>query len=319
MAADLHPDYASTHLAERWWAGGAAPVRVQHHHAHIASVMAEHRLRGRVIGVAFDGTGFGEDGTIWGGELLLCDETGYERAGHLAPVVQPGGDRCAREGWRMAIAYLHAAGLRRRASIPAWFRARRRVTGRAALAPGRPARRRGRSPAAPARAPAPAASSTPSPACSGSPTTRASRRRRRCASRRWPGRVPRGSVDAIPVQRTGAPLVLDTPALVAALVDQLPRGTGRRRARRRLPREPGGRRGGGLRGARPAPPGSRRVALSGGVFQNALLLARTSALLRERGLDVYTNHAVPANDGGVSLGQAFVAASRGAARPRGWA
>ena len=128
VAADMHPDYASTRLAEGWWAGGAAPVRVQHHHAHIASVMAEHRLRGRVIGVAFDGTGFGEDGTIWGGELLLCDETGYERLGHLAPVVQPGGDRCAREGWRMAIAYLQAAGLDG-GRHPRVVRAGRRVTG----------------------------------------------------------------------------------------------------------------------------------------------------------------------------------------------
>ncbi|MGH7723707.1 MAG: carbamoyltransferase HypF, partial [Candidatus Dormibacteria bacterium] len=120
VAADLHPDYASTRMAERWWQDGAQPVRVQHHHAHVASVMAEHGLRGRVIGVAFDGTGFGEDGTIWGGELLLCDEVGYERAGHLAPVLQPGGDRCAREGWRMAVAYLQAAGCGG-APMPAWF------------------------------------------------------------------------------------------------------------------------------------------------------------------------------------------------------
>ncbi|MDQ2960817.1 MAG: carbamoyltransferase HypF, partial [Candidatus Dormibacteraeota bacterium] len=141
VAADLHPDYASTRVAERWWQDGATAVRVQHHHAHIASVMAEHGIRGAVIGVAFDGTGYGEDGSIWGGEILVCDETDYRRAGHLAPVVQPGGDRCAREGWRMAIAYLHALGLDH-GHVPDWWGAgaevpdarRWRLVGRVAAA-----------------------------------------------------------------------------------------------------------------------------------------------------------------------------------------
>ncbi len=110
VASDLHPDYASTRLAERWWDEGAREVRVQHHHAHIASVLAEHGLRGNVIGVAFDGIGLGPDGSIWGGEFLVCDERSYRRAGHIAAVRQPGGDACAREGWRMAIAYLTSSG-----------------------------------------------------------------------------------------------------------------------------------------------------------------------------------------------------------------
>ncbi len=110
VAADLHPDYASTRLAEEWWDAGAGVVRVQHHHAHIASVLAEHGLRGTVLGIALDGVGLGPDNAIWGGEFLLCDERSYHRAGHIAPVRQPGGDACAREGWRMAIAYLAAAG-----------------------------------------------------------------------------------------------------------------------------------------------------------------------------------------------------------------
>ena len=110
VASDLHPDYASTRLAQRWWDEGAEEVRVQHHHAHIASVLAEHGLRGNVLGVAFDGIGLGPDGSIWGGEFLLCDERSYRRAGHIAAVRQPGGDACAREGWRMAIAYQAASG-----------------------------------------------------------------------------------------------------------------------------------------------------------------------------------------------------------------
>ncbi|MEA2638288.1 MAG: hydrogenase maturation protein HypF, partial [Chloroflexota bacterium] len=121
VAADLHPDYASTRLAESWWDRGAREVRVQHHHAHIASVLAEHGLRGNVLGVAFDGTGLGPDQSIWGGEFLVCDERSYWRAGHIAAVRQPGGDACARDGWRMAIAYLAAAGLLRDRP-PEWIR-----------------------------------------------------------------------------------------------------------------------------------------------------------------------------------------------------
>src|SRR4029077_12404694 len=115
-----HPDYASTRIAERWWDSGARAVRVQHHHAHIASVLAEHGLRGTVLGVALDGVGLGPDNAIWGGEFLLCDERSYRRAGHIAPVRQPGGDACAREGWRMAIAYLAAAG-ELPGTPPPWF------------------------------------------------------------------------------------------------------------------------------------------------------------------------------------------------------
>ena len=79
---------------------------VQHHHAHIASCLADNGADGPVIGVAFDGTGYGTDGTIWGGEFLLADLAGFERAGHLAPVPMPGGSAAIRQPWRMAAAYL---------------------------------------------------------------------------------------------------------------------------------------------------------------------------------------------------------------------
>ena len=108
---DAHPDYASTREALHRAAGGASLLPVQHHHAHMASCMAENRLTGPVIGVCFDGAGLGDDGAIWGGELLVGGYAGARRAGHLAYVPMPGGERAMREPWRMALAHLRAAGV----------------------------------------------------------------------------------------------------------------------------------------------------------------------------------------------------------------
>ena len=104
VAYDLHPNYFST----RWALAqsGLPHIGVQHHHAHIASCMAENHLDGRVIGIALDGTGYGTDGRIWGGEVLLADYGGFERAAHLAYVPLPGGEAAIREPWRMAVSYL---------------------------------------------------------------------------------------------------------------------------------------------------------------------------------------------------------------------
>ncbi len=102
-ARDLHPGYLSTRLANEL---GLEPViAVQHHHAHVAAVMAEHGLTEPVLGLAFDGTGYGDDGTVWGAELLLADLTGYRRLAHLRYVSLPGGDLAARLPWRSALAY----------------------------------------------------------------------------------------------------------------------------------------------------------------------------------------------------------------------
>ncbi len=104
LAYDLHPDYFSA----RWALGqsGVRMVGVQHHHAHIASCMAENQLAGRVIGFALDGTGYGTDAKIWGGEVLVADYLDFRRAAHLAYVPLPGGEAAIREPWRMAVAYL---------------------------------------------------------------------------------------------------------------------------------------------------------------------------------------------------------------------
>jgi hydrogenase maturation protein HypF len=109
---DLHPGYLSTTWAKRW--AGEHKVRtiaVQHHHAHIAACMAEHAVEGPVIGISLDGTGYGTDGRIWGGEVLIAHYDGFERFAHLNYVVMPGGDAAVHEPWRMGFAHLLAAGL----------------------------------------------------------------------------------------------------------------------------------------------------------------------------------------------------------------
>ncbi len=106
LVHDLHPDYLTTQVAE---AQDELPtLAVQHHHAHVVSCMAEHGLKGKVLGLALDGTGYGEDGAIWGGEILLADEKNYQRLAHFEYVPMPGGAKAIKEPWRMAVAYLWA-------------------------------------------------------------------------------------------------------------------------------------------------------------------------------------------------------------------
>ncbi|MGE0087079.1 MAG: carbamoyltransferase HypF [Desulfococcaceae bacterium] len=104
IAHDLHPDYMSTRFALEQ--EGMKTIGVQHHHAHIVSCMAENQIEGPVIGLAFDGTGFGTDGTVWGGEVLISDLHEFKRIGNISPVPMPGSTAAIREPWRMAVAYL---------------------------------------------------------------------------------------------------------------------------------------------------------------------------------------------------------------------
>jgi len=108
---DMHPGYLSTDWAKEWATKrGLEILAVQHHHAHVAGCMAEHGLHGPVIGLSLDGTGYGADGRVWGGEVLLCSLSGFERFAHLDYVPMPGSTAAIHEPWRMALGHLHAAG-----------------------------------------------------------------------------------------------------------------------------------------------------------------------------------------------------------------
>ena len=110
VACDLHPDYLAGRWARQWAREQGGPlVTVQHHHAHLAAVLAEHRHDGPAIGLILDGTGYGSDGTIWGGEILLGDAASFSRFGHLETMLLPGGDAAVKEPWRTGLAYLEQA------------------------------------------------------------------------------------------------------------------------------------------------------------------------------------------------------------------
>ena len=158
VAHDLHPEYLSTKWALEQ---DAELVGVQHHHAHAAACLAEHGEEGPALALVFDGTGYGTDGTLWGGELLRCDLAGFERLAHLEPVPLPGGEAAIREPWRVAAVHLERAGLpvpwpawalvreslklERRRSPPAWAGCSTRSPRSSACASGSPTRARPRS------------------------------------------------------------------------------------------------------------------------------------------------------------------------------
>jgi hydrogenase maturation protein HypF len=300
VACDLHPGYASTRYAE---AAGLPVVRVQHHHAHIASVLAEHGREGPVLGVSFDGLGWGEDASPWGGEFMVATLTTYERLGRFQPVPQPGGDAAARHPPRMAYAFLHeafgeAAGEVAEACLPALPGRERSVLARM-LDHGLncpPTSSAGRLFDAAAallglcdentfHAEAPMALEAAATAASGPLTG-------------WDTPLRAGDVPAI-----------DSPAIIRALVGDLRGGVPPGECAARF-HETLARASVDICQRMRENTGVGVVALSGGVFANALLTGRLAGLLTGAGFEVLLNRLAPAGDGGISLGQAAVAAAR---------
>jgi len=273
VACDLHPEYLSTKWAREL---GLELVEVQHHHAHAAACLAEHGETGPALALVFDGTGYGPDGTLWGGELLRADLDGYDRLAWLEPVPLPGGEAAVREPWRIAAAHLDRAGLP--VPWPAWEQVRESLSVNAPLASGM-----GRLFDAVA-------------ALLGV--------RERIS---YEGQAAielellAGDTPAEPLPwRFGATtdLVTDCYLLLRA-------GRSREEIAAVFHETVAASAAEACRAC-----GGETVVLSGGSFQNRRLAASTRARLEEAGFRVLEHRLVPANDGGISFGQAAVAARR---------
>ncbi|WP_405758731.1 carbamoyltransferase HypF [Streptomyces sp. NBC_00073] len=309
LAADRHPGYRSARWAHR--AAGARPlVRVQHHHAHIASALAEHGRAGDtpVIGVAFDGTGYGDDGAVWGGEVLLADYAGYRRFAHLAYVPLPGGDAAVLRPYRMALSHLRAAGLPWSPDLPC-----------TAACPPEELRVLERQLELGLHC-APTSSmgrlfdavSSLAGVCHLAGYEAQAAIELESAALAAPA-VPgdAGYAFALHPARAddGAPVTADPAPVLSAVVADVRAGTPTPLIAARFHTAVAGLVATLAVLARERH-GLDTVALTGGVFANTVLSCACARLLRERGFTVLRHHRVPPNDGGLALGQLMVAAAR---------
>ena len=300
VACDLHPKYNSTVVAESY---GLPIVRVQHHYAHILSCMAENDHSEAVIGVSFDGTGYGTDGTIWGGEILRCDYRGFDRLGHIASFSQPGGDASAKEGFRVAVSMIHrntnqnqkTLEIVQRLSLCDELQAKLLLgmleTGMNTVA----STSAGRLFDAVSAILGIRMSSTFEGEAATALQFHAEKGREKCKlSLPEPIRFENGEMilatdllfsEILRRRMAGE----DVDALSWAFHDALAElvAAACKEARDRT--------------------GIQTVALSGGVYQNTLLLERTDSRLKKDGFLVLKHHLIPPNDGGIGLGQAVYA------------
>lgn len=299
IAHDAHPDYASTRYAlERARHDDVETLSVQHHHAHVASCMAEHGLTDPVIGVAFDGSGYGNDGTIWGGEFLVGDARSVSRAAHLRAVGLPGGEQAVREPWRMAVAHLTDAG------EDCEFVARRH-SGEARLIEQMIAR----------RVNTPLTSSAGRlfdavAALAGVRDTVSFEGQAAMQLESLAGSAPDSGGYPFGVDETPGCLVIDTRPLVRAAAADARSGTGipiiARRFHTSLADMVAD-----VCGRVRTRTGVNVVVLTGGVFLNVRLTLDCVSRLSAAGFGVYRHQQVPPGDGGLSLGQLVVAAASG--------
>ena len=294
VAHDLHPLYLTSRLAAEL---PLPKVGVQHHHAHIASCMAENGLRGKVIGVAFDGTGYGTDGQIWGGEFLVADFAGFERRAHLRYVALPGGDAAVRQPWRPALSYLQEAfGAEIPRDLPLFEQVpeRERALVSQMIARGLNTVR----------------------------TSSCGRLFDAVASlagiRQEVTFEGQAAIELEMVAQLGAgdeysfdidsrePAQIDLRAMIREIVSDLQNGRSKYVIASRFHNTIAAVIADVCRRLRESEHLSR-VCLSGGTFQNMYLLERAVSRLRNLGFEVFVHSAVPPNDGGIALGQAVIA------------
>ncbi len=306
MAADRHPGYRSTQWARRH-AEGRPVTHVQHHHAHIASAMADGGLDGahRVIGVAFDGTGYGDDGAVWGGEVLLADYTGFHRFGQLAYVPLPGGDASVRRPYRMALAQLRSAGLDWAADLPCTAAC---PPDELRLLRGQLARQVGCVPTSSMGRVFDAVSSLAG-VCHQSRYEAQAAIELEAAALAGDAQAPGYAFALRPGGPGAAELVADPAPVLAAVVADLRAGANAGLIAARFHRAVADlvHRLCALARERY---GLQTAALTGGVFANTVLLSACCRALRRDGFTVLRHHRVPPNDGGLALGQLMVAAAR---------
>jgi len=304
VACDLHPDSASTREAERLAAEWEVPlVWVQHHHAHVAACAAEHRLEGPVLGLAWDGTGYGADDaeqgpTIWGGEALECEGADFQRVARLRHFSLPGGDRAVRQPRRSALGLLfeiHGDGAAPYCTD--WFTRSELETLLAAL---------NRSVRCPRTSSMGRLFDAVAAICGLPPVIsfegQAAMALEFAADREHQDAYP---LPLLPGKSPGAPAVADWEPLVQAVLDDrragVPVGLIAARFHNALA---------ALAVAIARRSGCSQVVLTGGCFQNALLSQRVRARLSQAGFNLYTHREVPPGDGGIALGQLIIAARR---------
>ncbi|MFN2443754.1 MAG: carbamoyltransferase HypF [Thermoanaerobaculia bacterium] len=295
LARDAHPNYGSTIESRRL---GLPAIEVQHHHAHVVSCMAEHDLDGTVLGIAFDGSGWGPDGTVWGGEILRATRLDFERFARLRTFALPGGERAVREPRRAALGVLFemkgAAAFDHPAIAAAFsseeLSALRRVVPNPGLSP--------RTSSAGRLFDAVAFLTGLRPKCSFEGQA--------AMELEWSIDPAETAIDPWAFEiEAGDPAVLDWAPIVEAVLRGRANGESVSALSSRFHST--------LAAAITAlavRAGEPRVVLTGGCFQNRVLTERTAARLRAAGLEVFTHGAVPPNDGGIAVGQLVVAARR---------
>jgi hydrogenase maturation protein HypF len=303
FAYDLHPNYLATRYIQKRAQEESLPaIGVQHHHAHVAACMAEHGFTGDrpVIGVSFDGTGYGEDGAIWGGEILIADYAGFERAYHLSYVPMPGGDKAIKEPWRMALAWLDAAGIEWDESLPAIKYPTNRSNPTQELT--KVVRHQIKSGV---NSPPTSSIGRLFDAVSSLAGIRHTANYEGQAAIEMEAIVDPNERGVYPLLLTGNQI--DAAPLIREVVNDLHAGLNKTIIAARFHNSLAQmvmdvcwqlRLSHGL----------SEVILSGGVWQNMILLIQCVDLLRKQGFDVFLHQEVPVNDGGIAIGQAAVAA-----------